>query len=64
MVFAVAALLFQLSPVPKVVGPVFRANLTTLIATDTADGTRPKPASAVALATRQTRWRRRPARDI
>ncbi len=49
MVFAVAALLFQLSPVPKVVGPVFRANLTTLIATDTADGTRPKPVSAVAL---------------
>ncbi len=48
MVFAVAALLFQLSPVPKVVGPVFRANLTTLIATDTADGTRPKPASATA----------------
>ena len=49
MVFAVAALLFQFSPVPKVVGPVFRANLTSLTATDTADGTRPKPASAVAL---------------
>lgn len=45
MVLAVAALLFQLSPVPKVVGPVFRANLTTLTATD---GTRPKPASATA----------------
>ncbi len=50
MVFAVAAILIQLSPVPKVVGPAFRANLTTLTATDTAtDGTRPKPVSAVAL---------------
>ncbi|MGA9998569.1 MAG: hypothetical protein WBQ04_00460 [Candidatus Acidiferrales bacterium] len=50
MVFAVAALLFQFSPVPKMVRPVFRANLTTLTATDSAtDGTRPKPASAVAL---------------
>ena len=50
MVFAVAALLFQFSPVPKVVGPVFRANLTTLTNTDTAtDGMRPKPAGAVAL---------------
>jgi hypothetical protein len=49
MVFAVAALLFQLSPVPKVVGPVFRANLTTLTATDAAtDGTRPKPAIGAA----------------
>ena len=45
MVLAVAALLFQLSPVPKVVGPVFRTNLATLTATD---GTRPKLASATA----------------
>ena len=43
MVFAVAALMFQLSPVPKVVGPVITADLATLAATD---GTRPKPASA------------------
>jgi hypothetical protein len=51
MVFAVAALLFQLSPVPKVVGPVFKANLTAPAVTDaaTTDGTRPKPASAMAV---------------
>jgi len=43
MVFAVAALLFQLSPVPKAVGPVFSPNLTTLSATaSSTDGTRPK----------------------
>jgi hypothetical protein len=44
MVFAVAALLLQLSPTPKLVGPLFTANLTTT--STTADGTRPKPAAA------------------
>jgi len=47
MVFAVAALLLQLSPTPKVVGPLFTANLTTTVTT--ADGTRPKPAAATTL---------------
>ena len=51
MVFVVAALLFQLSTVPKVVGPVFTANLATpsVIDTATTDGTRPKSASAPVL---------------
>jgi hypothetical protein len=44
MVFAVAALLLQLSPTPKVVGSLFTAHLTTTVTT--ADGTRPKPAAA------------------
>ena len=43
MVFAVAALLLQLNPVPKVAGAIFRPNVTILTATD---GTRPKPANA------------------
>jgi len=47
MVFAVATLLLQFTPTPKVVGPLFTANLTTTATT--ADGTRPKPASATTL---------------
>jgi hypothetical protein len=47
MVFAVAALLLQFSPTPKVIGPTFTASLTanTFAA---MDGTRPKPATATA----------------
>lgn len=52
MVFAVAALLLQLSPTPKVVGPLFTANLTTTVTT--ADGTRPKPAAATTLSSTDT----------
>ena len=47
MVFALAVLLAQFNPVPKVVEPLFAANL---IPTVTApDGTRPKPVTATAL---------------
>jgi len=52
MVFAVAALLLQLSPTPKVIGPLFTANLTTPVTT--ADGTRPKPAAATTLSSIDT----------
>lgn len=45
MVFAVAALFFQLSPSPKVVSPVFNANLTSFAA---VDGTKPKLVVAAA----------------
>jgi hypothetical protein len=47
MVFAVAALLLQFSPTPKVIGPTFVASLTANTVT-TTDGTRPKPAAATA----------------
>jgi hypothetical protein len=43
MVFAVAALLLQLGPSPKVVSPIFNANLTSFAA---VDGTKPKLAVA------------------
>jgi hypothetical protein len=45
MVFAVAALLLQLSPSPKVVSPIFNANLTSFAA---VDGTKPKLVVAAA----------------
>lgn len=47
MVVALAVLLVQFSPAPKVVQPLFAANLVP--AFTEADGTRPKPATATAL---------------
>ena len=47
MILAVAALLIQFSPTPKVIGPAFTATLTAG-ASAAADGTRPKPAAAAA----------------
>jgi hypothetical protein len=47
MVFAVAALLLQFSSAPKVMGPTFTSSLTANTFT-TTDGTRPKPATAMA----------------
>jgi len=43
MVFALAVLLVQFSPAPKVVEPLFAANLVPTVTA--ADGTRPKPAT-------------------
>jgi hypothetical protein len=48
MVFALAVLLVQFSPAPKVVEPLFAANLVPTVTA--ADGTRPKPATAMTLA--------------
>jgi hypothetical protein len=48
MVFALAVLLVQFSSVPKVVEPLFAVNLVP--SPTVADGTRPKPAIATALA--------------
>jgi hypothetical protein len=47
MVVALAVLLVQFSPAPKVVQPLFAANLVPTFTA--ADGTRPKPATATAL---------------
>jgi hypothetical protein len=47
MVFALAVLLVQFNPVPKVVEPLFAANL--IFTFTAADGTRPKPVTATAL---------------
>jgi len=47
MVFALAVLLVQFNPVPKVIEPLFAANLTPTVTA--ADGTRPKPVTATAL---------------
>jgi hypothetical protein len=47
MVFALAVLLVQFSPAPKVVEPLFAANLVPTVTA--ADGTRPKPATATTL---------------
>ena len=47
MVFALAVLLVQFSPEPKVVEPLFAANLVPTFTA--ADGTRPKPATATTL---------------
>ena len=47
MVFAVAALLLQFSPAPKVIGPTFAASLTANTFAMT-DGTRPKLAATTA----------------
>jgi hypothetical protein len=43
MVFALAVLFVQFSPAPKVVEPLFAANLVPIVTA--ADGTRPKPAT-------------------
>jgi hypothetical protein len=48
MVFALAVLLVQFSPAPKVVEPLFAANLVPTFTA--ADGTRPKPSTATTLA--------------
>jgi hypothetical protein len=47
MVFALAVLLVQFNPVPKVAEPLFAANLIPTFTA--ADGTRPKPVTATAL---------------
>jgi hypothetical protein len=47
MVFALAVLLVQFNPVPKVVEPLFAANSIPILTA--ADGTRPKPATATAV---------------
>lgn len=47
MVVALAVLLVQFNPVPKVVEPLFAANSVPIFTA--ADGTRPKPATATAL---------------
>lgn len=47
MVFALAVLMVQFSPAPKVVEPLFTANLAPSFSV--ADGTRPKPATATTL---------------
>jgi uncharacterized protein (UPF0254 family) len=49
MVFALAVLLVQFSPAPKVVAPLFTANLVPSFTVADADGTRPKPATAATL---------------
>jgi hypothetical protein len=52
MVFAIAALLLQFNPAPKVVGPLFTANLATPFAT--ADGTKPKSSVSTTTASAAT----------
>ena len=48
MVFALAVLLVQFSPAPKVVEPLFAVSLVPTVTA--ADGTRPKPATATSFA--------------
>src|ERR1700747_1238127 len=47
MVFALAVLLVQFSPAPKVLEPLFAVSLVPTVTA--ADGTRPKPATATTL---------------